>query len=61
MSTGKREQVGPEYLGRPAWRLLSPGSPEAAAGREWPGREDMAQEDGQGRAQAHALYVPLYG
>lgn len=47
MSPGKRGQQGTGkpssgvvYLGRPAWHPLFPGSPEAAAGKGWPGGEN---------------------
>ena len=43
---------GVKYLGRPAWRPPSPGSPEAAAGRGWPvWGENRAKKKVKGRTQ----------
>lgn len=58
MSPGKREEGvtgqgaplrGAKYLGRPAWRPLSPGSPGAAAGRGWPAWGRKWVQEGQGQ------------
>lgn len=38
---------GAKYLGRPAWRPLSPGSPGAAAGRGWPAWGRKWVQEGQ--------------
>lgn len=56
LSPGKREEGvtgqgaplrGAKYLGRPAWRPLSPGSPGAAAGRGWPAWGRKWVQEGQ--------------